>query len=153
MKNIIRRMLQFNSKYPFQRSTNGSAGYDIFSPDTYLIKAKDRMTIKTDLLVDIPEEYVGLIRSRSGLAIKHGIEVFHGTIDSDYYGTIVILIKNESNINYKIERGDKIAQMIIVPCYTMDSIKISKEEFIIFNSDEKLKKNGRGNKGFGSTDK
>jgi dUTP pyrophosphatase len=145
-------MLQYNSKFPFLRSTNGSAGYDIRSPIECIVKAKSRMVIKTDLNVDIPKEYVGLIRSRSGLAFKHGIEVFHGTIDSDYYGKVSILMKNESNKDYKIKMDSKIAQMIIVPHYILHAVKISEEDFSMFDNEEKKKVKGRGDKGFGSTD-
>lgn len=97
--------------------TEGSAGMDL---QAHLEKCETilpmhRKTIKTGLFVEIPKGYEMQVRSRSGLALHHGITVLNdpGTIDSDYRGEIKILLINLSNIPFIIKNGDKIAQIIV----------------------------------------
>ena len=124
--------------------TNLSAGVDLSAAVTnpIILKPRDRKIIPTGLSIALPIGFEAQIRPRSGLAIKHGITVLNspGTIDSDYRGEIGIILINLSEINFKIERGMRIAQMIISPV-----VGISWEEIEI------LPKTGRGTNGFGST--
>jgi deoxyuridine 5'-triphosphate nucleotidohydrolase len=84
----------------------------------------------------------GAIRARSGLTSK-GIDVFHGTIDSDYRGEILVLIRNNTNAEFEIERGDKIAQLIFSVALVPTLIDYEKIETVF--------ETARGDGGFGST--
>jgi dUTP pyrophosphatase len=124
--------------------TNLSAGVDLSAAvkDFVIIKPRERKIIPTGLAIALPAGFEAQIRPRSGLAIKNGITVLNspGTIDADYRGEIGIILINLSDINFKIERGMRIAQMVISPV-----VSINWEELEI------LPKTPRGASGFGST--
>jgi dUTP pyrophosphatase len=73
--------------------------------------------VSTGIAVAIPEGYEGQVRSRSGLAVKHGVVVAHGigTIDADYRGELKVPLINLSTTPFRIQRGDRIAQLVIAP--------------------------------------
>ena len=96
-------------------------------------------TIDTGVHIEIPEGYVGLIKSKSGLMCNHCITV-DGTIDSHYTGSIKVKLFNHSCNGYRIKAGDKIAQLVIVPCLLQDL------EIV-----DHLQETDRGDSGFGST--
>ena len=119
--------------------TRRSAGADLCSTEDITIPAKGKAIIRTGYKYDVEDSStVGLVRSRSGLAFRHGITAFHGTIDSDYKEEVMVLLFNHTSSDYKVTEGDKIAQLIIVPYLT--------DKFFSTNSDER-------NGGFGSTGK
>ena len=103
-----------------------------------------RTLVKTGLSIALPSNYEAQIRPRSGLAYKNGITVLNspGTIDADYRGEVGVLLINLSDVDYCIEDGTRIAQMIIAP-YTKAQ----------WNSVEELSETHRGAGGFGSTGK
>lgn len=128
-----------------KHATIHSAGADLIAAvdQDILLKPKDRTLIPTGIAIAIPEGFEGQIRPRSGLAVKHGITVINapGTIDSDYRGEIKVPIINLGDKDFTIERGMRIAQLVI-----------SKYEKIIWDVVEHLpQNNSRGNAGFGST--
>ena len=129
------------SNYKLCKGTVGSAGYDIVSPKDYTIPSMENVIIETDLIIDIPLNYVGFIKGRSGLGFKHDIVPFEGVIDSDYTGYINVKLYNFGKTEYKITKEDRIAQIVILPHFSAD-IKIK---------DIDLKKSTRGSSGFGST--
>ena len=100
-------------------ATEGSAGMDLYaSLETPLtIKPLERVAIPTGLVIEVPENFEAQIRARSGLAIKHGLCLANGigTIDSDYRGEVKIIIINLGTEEFTINRGDRIAQMVICP--------------------------------------
>lgn len=96
-------------------------------------------TIDTGVHVQIPECCVGFIKSKSGLMVNHGITT-DGTIDCGYTGSIRVKLFNHSSRAYKVKAGDKIAQLVIVPCVLLPLEQV-----------DKLEKTERGAKGFGST--
>ena len=96
-------------------------------------------TIDTGVHVEIPEGYVGLIKSKSGLMVNHMITT-DGTIDAHYTGSIRVKLFNHGSTPYTIKAGDKIAQMVIVPCL------LPELELV-----DKLEETDRGDNGFGST--
>lgn len=96
-------------------------------------------TFDTGVHIEIPEGYVGLIKSKSGLMVNHMITT-DGTIDSHYTGSIRVKLFNHSPKGYKVHAGDKIAQLVIVPC------ELPELELV-----EKLDETDRGDCGFGST--
>ncbi|MDT3696299.1 MAG: dUTP diphosphatase [Ignavibacterium sp.] len=127
-------------------ATAGSAGMDIraaIKEDVILEPGKVEL-IPTNLSVEIPVGYEIQVRPRSGLAAKHSIGILNspGTIDSDYRGEVKIIIMNFGKENFKISRGDRIAQLIVSKVYTA---KI--EEVKVLNSSH------RGEGGFGHTGK
>jgi dUTP pyrophosphatase len=106
----------------------------------YLPTEIGQAKIKTGLAVEIPQGYYGKISSRSGLAFKSGIVAFDGTIDAAYRGEIGVLLYNTTDKPYQIRKGDRIAQLIILPCALLDPIEA-----------DELSTADRGEKGFGST--
>ncbi len=126
--------------------TDGSSGVDLsaFLDKEVIIKPNSSDLIPTGLQVAIPEEFEIQIRPRSGLAAKESIGVLNspGTIDSDYRGELKIILFNHSNKDFKINNGDRIAQMVLVPILKME-----------FEEVDSLPNTVRGQGGFGSTGK
>ena len=123
------------------KGTEESAGFDLFSPYDEQIEPNCRMIIDTKVIMEIPTGYYGRIASRSGLALKNGINVLGGVVDSDYRGPIKCILHNtDSSKVFKIDKGNKIAQIIITPCPDF-KLCIKKE----------LSKTVRNESGFGST--
>lgn len=119
--------------------TDGAAGFDLYySGDDFYFMAHSRAVFTTGVHVAIPEGYVGLVRPRSGFAFKGGIDTMAGVIDSDYRGEIKILLINHG-IGMRINKKDRIAQLVVVPCLT-DAVQV-----------DSLDNTDRGDGGFGST--
>jgi dUTP pyrophosphatase len=143
----IKRLSEEFSDVPLPHyATAGSAGMDIraaIKEDVILNPSKVEL-IPTNLSVEIPVGYEIQVRPRSGLAANHSIGILNspGTIDSDYRGEVKIIIMNFGKKDFKISRGDRIAQLIVSKVY---SAKI--EEVKDLNSSH------RGKGGFGHTGK
>lgn len=122
--------------------TDGSAGMDLASAEEHevLIPAGCRMPIQTGIAIELPEGYEAQIRSRSGLARKHGVATILGTVDSDYRGELGVLLVNLSNEAYCVKPGDRIAQLVVAPVARAHLIEASD-----------LGETARGFGGFGST--
>ena len=124
--------------------TDLAAGVDLRAAiDAQIIlKPSERRLIPTGLAMALPAGYEAQIRPRSGLAYKHGISVVNspGTIDADYRGEVKILLINHGQEDFIINRGERIAQMVIAP--------VSQAKFIVTDS---LSKTKRGTGGYGST--
>lgn len=128
------------------RLDNDDAGYDICTLNDIEIKARHHSIVDTGLHVAIPKGYVGLVKSRSGHAFKHRIEVGAGVIDSNYRGAIKVLLYNHSYNDVSFSRGDRIAQLCVV--------KLLDDPFLErVSSLEELGETTRGEKGFGSSGK
>ncbi len=126
--------------------TAESAGMDLSSaePEAITLKPLERKLIKTGLFIELPKGLEAQVRPRSGMAYKHGISVLNspGTIDSDYRGEIGVIAVNLSNEEYTIEKGERIAQLVIA--------KHERAEWVAV---ETLEETERGAGGFGSTGK
>lgn len=96
------------------RKTCGAAGYDMVSCEDVVLPPMGRKLIGTGVIAGIPSGYFGKIEARSSMAVK-GIDVGAGVIDSDYRGEIKILLINSTNDDFDIKKGERIAQMIIMP--------------------------------------
>ena len=120
----------------------GDAGMDLYSSEDMEIKPGERVQIPTGIAMHIPDNCVGLIWDKSGLSHKFGLKTLGGVIDSGYRGEIKIGIINLSNEYYKIEKGHKVAQIII-----QEIVRPTIEEV------EDLEDSSRGENGFGSTGK
>lgn len=101
--------------------TIGSAGLDLHSIEATVIDPGTWSLVSTGLRINLPEGTEGQIRSRSGLAVKHGISVLNspGTIDEDYRGEIKVILYNASNSTFSVEKGDRIAQLVIAPVFKL----------------------------------
>lgn len=121
----------------------GDAGADLVSAIDLTLEPGERALIPTGISIALPDGYAAFIVPRSGLAAKHGITVVNspGTVDAGYRGEIkVTLLNTDGREPFVINRGDRIAQMIIMP--------VTRAEFIPVN---KLPGSHRGERGFGST--
>lgn len=121
------------------RAHETDAGLDLLSPIDVVVPAGGSAVIDTGVHIELPNGTAGFLKSKSGLNVKYGI-TSEGVIDVGYTGSIVCKLYNNSNDNYKVKRGDKITQLVIVKIET-PSLKIVDE----FNETE------RGEGGFGST--
>ena len=129
-----------------QIATSGSAAADLYAciEEPVIVPARGSAVIQTGIAIAVPEGFGAFIFARSGLGIKHGIAPRNcvGVIDSDYRGEICVGLMNSSDEDYKINPGDRIAQMAIMP--------VAAAKFI--ECDE-LSDTERGTGGFGSTGK
>jgi len=134
-----------NNKLP-KYETLLSAGMDLraYLENPIVLKPLQRTLVKTGLFISLKPGYEAQVRPRSGLALKKGISVLNspGTIDADYRGEIGVILINLSDSDFKIDSGDRIAQMVI-----------AKHETVSWKSVDKLDDSLRGDKGFGSTGK
>lgn len=121
----------------------GDAGADLRSTETLVLEAGHRATVGTGVSIALPDGYVAFVVPRSGLAMKHGITVVNspGTVDAGYRGEIrVTLLNTDSSEPYRIESGDRIAQLVIMP--------VTRAVFVPVTT---LPGSHRGEGGFGST--
>jgi dUTP diphosphatase len=121
----------------------GDAGLDLFSAEDLTLKPGQRAMLGTGIAVAIPEGYAGFVQPRSGLAKRHGMSLVNspGLVDSGYRGEIkVIAINHDPDEAIEIKRGDRIAQMVIVPVASAEVIEVAE-----------LPESERGGRGFGST--
>ena len=125
-----------------QIATAGSAGYDLMSAVSQRLDPGDRRLIPTGFAVQLPVGLVGMVCSRSGLALKHGIFVLNapGIIDSDYRGEIGVILMNMGENDFVINVGDRIAQLVVTPVVTLRAFEA-----------QDLGDTARGGGGFGST--
>ena len=129
-----------DAKLP-QYGHKGDAGLDVFSVIDVILEPMQALPVPTGVKMAIPEDYVGLIWDKSGIAL-HGIHCLAGVIDSGYRGEVKIVMINLSRKPFVISKGMKIAQMLVQPVISMEVIE----------SDE-LAETVRGEGGFGSTGK
>ena len=118
------------------------AGMDVKSVDELVIPVGKRALVHTGLVMMLPPGYEAQVRSRSGLALKHGVTVLNspGTIDSGYRGEVGVILANFGDAPFAVAKGDKVAQLVIAPV-TQPEIVESAE----------VDETDRGTGGFGST--
>jgi len=122
-----------------ERAHKDDAGMDLRSPVTVFVPKKGAAIIDTGVHVEIPEGYVGMLKSKSGLNVKKSL-ISEGVIDAGYTGSIVVKLYNLGDEAQEIAKGDKITQLVILPIITPDIIIVNE-----FGETE------RGSNGFGST--
>lgn len=122
-----------------ERASKAAAGLDLRSAAAAHLAPRSSVKIPTGFAVAIPIGFEGQIRSRSGLAIK-GVQAHPGTIDPDYRGELMVILFNHGDTPLEINRGDRIAQLVVAPIAT----PIAKEV-------PALDETERGSGGFGST--
>ena len=121
------------------RAHKADAGLDLYANETVRIWPHSWKSVETGVHVTIPEGYVGLRTSKSGLMRHNGLTC-RGTIDSGYTGTIQAIVFNHSDVHVMIHKGDKVTQLVILPIITPETELV-----------DKLEATERGDGGFGST--
>ena len=121
-----------------------AAGADLYSAEDadVVIEPNETKFIGTGLAMEIPEGYVGLVYARSGLACKRGLAPANkvGVVDSDYRGEIKVALHNHGKESQTVEKGERIAQMVIAPYLSVN-----------YEEADELSETERGEGGFGST--
>ena len=168
MEKLEIKLLSDSATKP-KRADDLSAGYDIYAAETVILEPQQKTLVATDVAVNIPQGYVGLLTSRSGVSSKTHLVVETGKIDAGYQGHMKINIKNDrefavcnehelwdiseaplekvtttkvySQGSYQINKGDRLAQLVIVPIFTPELETVN----------EFSNKTVRGTNGFGST--
>jgi dUTP pyrophosphatase len=120
----------------------GDAGMDLCSVESLVIPAGGRSLVRTGFKMALPSGYEAQVRPRSGLALKRGVTVLNtpGTIDEGYRGEVGVILANFGDEDFRVEIGDRIAQMVVAPVVRAE----------IVETDE-LDATDRGEGGFGST--
>lgn len=131
-------MLDEGARMP-TRAHEMDAGLDLYAREDAIIEAKDYCTFDTGVHVEIPEGYVGFLKSKSGLNVKHSI-TSEGVIDAGYTGSIVVKLYNNGGWEYRVKAGDKISQLVILP-YASVPLELV----------DSLDDTDRGDNGFGSS--
>ena len=131
------------------KASDGAAGYDLFASEAAVVPASvvrdgrieiGHALVGTGIAISLPAGHVGRIGSRSGLSVKHNIEVGAGWIDPDYRGEVKIEMKNFSGQDFIVEAGMRVAQLFILP-FASPSLEET----------DGLQSSARGAGGFGST--
>lgn len=120
----------------------GDAGFDVLTQEDFILQPKDVRRIPLGFAIQIPHNYVAIVSERSGHAFKDGIFTMGNIIDSTYRGEIHAILFKLGGCWKHFFRGDKIAQLLIMPCYTGTSYTVV----------DQLSETERGVGGFGSTD-
>lgn len=121
------------------RAHKTDAGLDIYAKNTQIIPAKESAIFDTGVHIELPPNTVGMLKSKSGLNVKHGI-TSEGVIDVGYTGSIVVKLYNNSGYDYTVNAGDKITQLVILPILAPELERV-----------DELESTERGAGGFGST--
>ncbi|KAK6184881.1 hypothetical protein SNE40_007243 [Patella caerulea] len=124
------------------RGSKLAAGYDLYSAYKVTVPSKGKAVVKTDIQIALPDGCYGRVAPRSGLAVKHFIDVGAGVIDQDYRGNVGVVMFNFSDTDFQVNEGDRIAQLICERIY----IPELEEQTSLDDTD-------RGSGGFGSTGK
>jgi dUTP pyrophosphatase len=122
--------------------TPGSSGLDLLASESVMIGAGDWAKVCCGFSIAIPIGYEGQVRPRSGIALEYGVTVLNapGTIDADYRGLVQVILINHGTRNYQVERGARIAQLVISPVL-----------HALLRTTESLEETERAQGGFGHT--
>lgn len=133
-------VLDEGAKMP-TRAHDTDAGYDLYSMKDAVIFGGDSERFDTGVHVQIPKGYVGMVKSKSGLNVNYGVQS-EGVIDSGYTGSIVVKLYNHGKAAVRIEKWQKISQLVILPIITPELELV-----------DRLEETERGTGGFGSSGK
>lgn len=93
----------------------GDAGLDLYSCENYTLKPSERHVFYMGFALEFPKNYVALVWDKGSMALKNGVHAIAGVCDSSYRGEFILILINLGQKSYKIEKGDKIAQLLIQP--------------------------------------
>lgn len=133
------QLLSHDASAPTRGSTE-AAGFDLYSSENTTVVSGERRLVSTGISVAIPYGYYGRVAPRSGLAVKKSIDIGAGVVDSDYRGEVKILIINNGDCPFHINKRDRIAQLVIEKIFMGDIVEV-----------DQLSTTVRGDGGFGST--
>lgn len=136
-------VLKLDTALPTPRHAHsGDGGVDLHSRVDVELAPGERDLVPTGVAVAIPAGYAGLVMPRSGLAVRHGIGIVNspGLVDSGYRGELMVALMNHGSEAFKVVRGERIAQLLVVAVETQEWIEV-----------ERLPESSRGADGFGST--
>ena len=122
------------------RGSAGAAGLDLYAVERVTIGPGGRAAVRTGLAAAVPAGFYGRVAPRSGLAVRHGIDVLAGVVDSDYRGEILCALVNHGAEPFEVEPGARVAQLVVEAIATPEPAWA-----------EELEETGRGAGGFGST--
>jgi dUTP pyrophosphatase len=137
----IKTYIEIGAYVP-QKAHTTDAGFDIRTPEEVVVEPRSSAIIDTGVHMEIPEGYVGMLKSKSGLNVKSGI-LSEGVVDAGYVGSIVVKLYNNSDKPKYFEKGDKITQIVIMPIPFIELEEV--DNLGEFEASE------RGADGFGST--
>ena len=126
-----------------KRGSELAAGYDLYAAYDMVVEPHGKGISKTDIARAIPPGYYGRVAPRSGLAVKHHIDVGAGVIDADYRGNVGVVLFNHSDEEFKVTKGDRVAQLILEKIITPAVVEV--EDL------DALGATARGAGGYGST--
>lgn len=120
----------------------GDGGVDLYAASDQTLAPGERCLVPTGIAVAIPGGFAGLVTPRSGLAVRSGLGIVNapGLVDSGYRGEIQVILVNHGSESVDIRRGDRIAQLVVVPVEPQELVEV-----------EELPPSRRGDDGFGST--
>lgn len=122
------------------RGSAGAAGYDLFAAEPALVEPGRHVMVETGVATQFPRDCYARVAPRSGLAAKNAIDVLAGVVDSDFTGTIKVILVNHGAAPFHVAVGDRVAQLIFERIYTPDLEVV-----------DQVDKTDRGEGGFGST--
>lgn len=134
------KLLNDKAKAPTKAHPH-DAGFDVYAAQAGTVPPnRGYMDFKTGIAMQAPTGYYGKFASKSGMAINYDVVCFHGTIDNNYRGEMVVRLYNMGSYPYRVNIGDKIAQLVLIPYLTETGIVV-----------DELDETDRGANGFGST--
>ncbi len=132
-------LLSPSAKLP-TKGTKLSAGYDLFASEHVTVPPQGRVIVPTGISIELPSGTYGRVAPRSGLAVKHGIDIGAGVIDEDYRGPVGVVLFNLGTSEFVVNPGDRVAQLIVTPYASPDIVQVATSTAT-----------DRGSGGFGST--
>ena len=138
------KLLSENATVP-TRGSNESAGWDLYAAEDTIVPARGKAIIATDIAVAITTGYYGRIAPRSGMSWKNHTDIGAGVVDSDYRGSVGVVMFNHADTDLQITKDDRVAQMVIE--------KINTAPLLLVPDGVELDDTERGEGGFGSTGK
>jgi dUTP pyrophosphatase len=125
-----------------ERMHPGDAGLDLKTNCDIDLRAHEQLNVFTGVKVEIPCGYAGLVVGRSGMAFQYGVSLVNGisVVDAGYSGEIGLPLINHGDFSFTAKKGDRIAQLLIIPCELVDLVLV-----------DSLDETERGEGGFGST--
>lgn len=136
---LLIKLLSEHAKPP-TRGSQHAAGYDLYAAHPTTIPGRGKALISTDIAIAVPAGTYGRVAPRSGLAVKHSIDCGAGVIDADYRGEVKVLLFNFGENDFQVERGERVAQLILERIWTPEVLVV-----------QELEESVRGAGGFGST--
>lgn len=121
---------------------DGDLGYDIYASESAIVYPLQTETINTGIAIGFPSGWGAIIKDRSGVAAKSHVEVLAGVIDPGYTGEIKVVLSNNSNSRFIVNKGDRIAQLVPIEQHEVE-----------WTESENLENSERGSDGFGSSGK